>query len=98
MVEWFRRSDVKIKTVDKKEIAAGLWVKCPRCNQVTYQRELEKNKHVCNACNHHFRMSSKNYFKLLIVEMIYVLNFLQFLQIQVLFMVMFKDKQYIMMN
>ena len=71
MVEWFRRSDVKIKTVDKKEIAEGLWVKCPRCNQVTYQRELEKNQHVCNACSHHFRMSSKNYFKLLIGDVDY---------------------------
>lgn len=66
MVEWFRRSDVKIKTIDKKEIAEGLWVKCPRCNQVIYQRELEKNQHVCRSCSHHFRMSSNNYFSLLL--------------------------------
>ncbi len=66
MVEWFRRSDVKIKTIDKKEIAEGLWIKCPGCNQVIYQRELEKNQHVCVSCSHHFRMSSDKYFNLLL--------------------------------
>ena len=59
-------STTALKTIDKKEIAEGLWVKCPLCNQVIYQRELEKNQHVCRSCSHHFRMSSNNYFSLLL--------------------------------
>ena len=66
MVEWFRRSDVKIKTTEKKNIAEGLWIKCPQCNEVIYNKELEKNQYVCIACNHHFRMNSNKYLKLLI--------------------------------
>ena len=66
MVEWFRRSDVKIKTTEKKNIAEGLWIKCPQCNEVIYNKELEKNQYVCISCNHHFRMNSDKYLKLLI--------------------------------
>ena len=66
MAEWFRRSDVKIKTVDKKDTAEGIWVKCPRCSQVIYRQELRKNQHVCMSCSHHFRISSSEYFKLLL--------------------------------
>ena len=53
MVQWFRRSDVKIKTTEKKNIAEGLWIKCPKCNEVIYKKELEKNQFVCISCNHH---------------------------------------------
>ena len=66
MVEWFRRSDVKIKTTERKNIAEGLWVKCPHCNEVIYNKVLKENQFVCSACNHHFRMGSKNYFTLLL--------------------------------
>ena len=43
MVEWFRRKSEKIKTLDKKEIAEGLWLKCPQCKEVVYRKMLEKN-------------------------------------------------------
>ena len=66
MVEWFRRSDVKIKTTEKKNIAEGLWIKCPHCNEVIYNKVLRENQFVCNACSHHFRMGSENYFHLLL--------------------------------
>ncbi len=68
MTEWFRRSSDKIKTFSKRDTAEGMWVKCPRCDQVIYKRELLKNKYVCIACSHHFRISSKEYFNLLLDE------------------------------
>jgi len=71
MVEWYRRSDVKIKTTDKKEIAEGLWIKCPKCNQMIYKKELERSLYVCNNCFHHFRMSSKEYFSILLDDLNY---------------------------
>ena len=66
MVEWFRRSDVKIKTTERKNIAEGLWIKCPQCNEVIYNKILQENEFVCSSCNHHFRMGSEKYFKLLL--------------------------------
>ena len=66
MVEWFRRSDVKIKTTERKNIAEGLWIKCPQCNEVIYNKVLKENQFVCSSCTHHFRMGSEKYFSLLL--------------------------------
>jgi len=66
MTEWFRRQSEKIKTLDKKEIAEGLWLKCPRCREVVYRKMLEDNHYMCTSCTHHFRISSNDYIHLLI--------------------------------
>ncbi len=66
MAEWFRRSADKIKTFDKRDTAEGIWIKCDRCAQVIYRKELEKNNHVCPSCSHHFRIRSEEYFRLLL--------------------------------
>ena len=65
MAEWFRRSAEKIITYDKREIAEGTWIKCPKCRSVLYHKQLEKNSHVCTNCSHHFRMKSNHYIQLL---------------------------------
>ncbi|MAJ43456.1 MAG: acetyl-CoA carboxylase carboxyl transferase subunit beta [Candidatus Marinimicrobia bacterium] len=65
MAEWFRRSAEKIITYDKREIAEGTWIKCPKCSTVIYHKQLEKNYHVCISCSHHFRMKSTDYIQLL---------------------------------
>ena len=65
MAEWFRRSAEKIITYDKREIAEGTWIKCPKCRTVLYHKQLEQNNHVCISCSHHFRMKSGYYIKLL---------------------------------
>ncbi len=66
MAEWFRRSATKIKTYDKKDTTEGIWVKCSRCGQVIYRKELAKNHHVCPSCSHHFRISIDDYLHLLL--------------------------------
>ncbi|GEM_PF-1962 len=33
-----------------------LWVKCTRCGELLYQRELTKNLQVCHKCQYHFRL------------------------------------------
>lgn len=45
---------------NKREIPDGLWVKCDRCNQIIYHKELSKNLNVCPKCEYHFRMSAKD--------------------------------------
>jgi acetyl-CoA carboxylase carboxyl transferase subunit beta len=45
---------------NRREIPDGLWVKCDRCNQIIYHKELSKNLNVCPKCDYHFRMSAKD--------------------------------------
>ena len=65
MAEWFRRKSEKIKTSDKREIAEGMWLKCPQCQEVVYRKMLEENHFICTNCTHHFRITSDNYIQLL---------------------------------
>ena len=66
MDEWFRRKSEKIKTLDKKEIAEGMWLKCPHCREVVYRKMLEENHYICTSCTHHFRINCDNYIQLLV--------------------------------
>ena len=65
MSEWFRRKSDKIKTFDKKDTEHGQWQKCPSCSEVLYYKSLQDNNFICTICTYHFRISSKDYFKLL---------------------------------
>jgi len=66
MAEWFRRKSEKIKTLDKREIAEGMWIKCPQCQEVVYRKMLEENHFICTSCTHHFRITSDDYIQLLL--------------------------------
>ncbi len=66
MAEWFRRQSAKIKTKDKREIAEGMWLKCPQCHEVLYRTMLEESNYVCTNCTHHFRINSDDYIQLLV--------------------------------
>ena len=65
MAEWFRRKTDKIKTFDKRDTEQGQWQKCPSCGEVLYFKSLKNNNFICTICTYHFRISSKEYFKLL---------------------------------
>lgn len=52
--------------LEKKEIPDGLWVKCNRCAQISYHKDIERNLKVCPKCNFHFRISAKERLKLLV--------------------------------
>ncbi len=41
------------------QIPDDLWVKCPRCGELVYSRELERNLRVCPKCSHHFRLAAR---------------------------------------
>jgi acetyl-CoA carboxylase carboxyl transferase subunit beta len=43
----------------KKEIPEGLWVKCPKCSTMLYDKELDENLKVCQHCHHHFPIGSR---------------------------------------
>ena len=71
MTEWFRRKSEKIKTFDKREIAEGMWVKCPGCSEVVYRKALQEQNYVCIGCSHHFRITSSDYINLLVDDIEY---------------------------
>ena len=43
----------------KKEIPEGLWTKCPKCAEMIYDSELDKNLKVCPKCSHHFPIRAR---------------------------------------
>jgi len=43
----------------KRDIPEGLWTKCPKCNAMVYDKELDENLKVCPKCHHHFPISSR---------------------------------------
>jgi len=52
----------------KKEVPAGLWMKCTHCEQMLYRDEVEKNLNVCPKCNYHFRIESDTRIQYLVDE------------------------------
>ena len=63
---WFSRKDNKMQVNQKKSIPDDLWLKCPFCSEILYKPELANNHSVCRHCNHHFRISPKEYLKLIL--------------------------------
>jgi acetyl-CoA carboxylase carboxyl transferase subunit beta len=48
-----------------KEVPDNLWQQCPKCNEMVFHRELEKNLRVCTHCGHHLRMPVRDRLKML---------------------------------
>ncbi|HTK07318.1 MAG TPA: acetyl-CoA carboxylase, carboxyltransferase subunit beta [Ktedonobacteraceae bacterium] len=46
--------------------AGNLAVKCPKCKEIIYGRDWEKNLKVCPRCNHHFRLPARERIALLL--------------------------------
>lgn len=59
-MDWFKRKK-GIAGAEKKSIPDGLWVKCDQCGEIVYRPELQKRMYVCDKCDHHFRVTSKEY-------------------------------------
>ena len=66
-MDWFKRikEGITTKTSQKKEMADGLWIKCPKCKIITSKDDLISNLHVCHNCDHHHRIGSEEYFAIL---------------------------------
>ena len=45
----------------KRDIPEGLWSKCPRCESLIYDRELDDNLKVCPKCEHHFTLTVRDW-------------------------------------
>src|SRR3954464_13900992 len=58
---WFKKARKQLAAAPKAKwsrVPEGLWVKCPGCSQIIYNKDLDKNQQVCPKCAHHFRISA----------------------------------------
>ena len=58
---WFKKTRKPIASASSEKpsrVPEGLWVKCPSCAQIIYNKDLEKNLSVCPKCAHHFRLGA----------------------------------------
>jgi len=56
---WFTKTRKPMAPTDKvSRVPEGLYVKCPGCTQVIYNKDLAANLGVCPRCAHHFKMSA----------------------------------------
>jgi acetyl-CoA carboxylase carboxyl transferase subunit beta len=65
---WFKktRKPIASSTAEKpSRVPEGLWVKCPGCTQLIYNKDLEASLNVCPKCGHHFRIGAADRLKAL---------------------------------
>jgi acetyl-CoA carboxylase carboxyl transferase subunit beta len=61
LFDWFanrRKSGSTNLERQEREIADGLWHKCPKCGVLSYTKDLKANQMVCADCGHHNRVDS----------------------------------------
>lgn len=65
---WLQRRKHVHEMIER--IPTGMWQKCenPKCNQMIYNKQLEKNLRVCPHCNHHFRLTGRERIAMLLDE------------------------------
>lgn len=50
---WFSRKQKQSSTPSAPD---GLWSKCPRCSEISFARDVEKNWHLCPKCDYHHKL------------------------------------------
>ncbi len=56
---WFKKARRPIaSSAVQNRMPEGLWVKCPSCGKILYEKDLVKNLLVCSKCGHHLRMTA----------------------------------------
>jgi acetyl-CoA carboxylase carboxyl transferase subunit beta len=66
---WFKKDRKPIVTPAKEKpsrVPEGLWVKCPDCSQIIYNKDLVTNLNVCPKCVHHFRVNAVERLRMLL--------------------------------
>jgi acetyl-CoA carboxylase carboxyl transferase subunit beta len=63
---WFKKTRKPIAAKEKaSRVPEGLWVKCPGCTQIIYNKDLATNLNVCPKCAHHFRIGAADRLRML---------------------------------
>src|SRR5919201_3516269 len=51
---------LRIPFVRREEFPAQMWTKCPSCEEMLFNKQLERNLSVCMKCGHHFRIGARD--------------------------------------
>ena len=64
---WFKKTRTPMAATKEKasRVPEGLWVKCPDCAQIIYNKDLTTNLNVCPKCSYHFRINATERLKML---------------------------------
>lgn len=75
-MSWFKRENGEFDPnstnegagddAEKRVRTEGLWIKCLGCRQTIWKADLEANLNVCPKCQHHFKVSARQRFDLLL--------------------------------
>ena len=62
---WFKkvRKPIAAPADKASRVPEGLWIKCPSCAQVIYNKDLAASLNVCPKCAHHFRITASERLK-----------------------------------
>ena len=55
---WFNINEKKVKKA-VENMPDGIWTKCPGCDEILFNKDLEKSLKVCTKCGHHFRLTAE---------------------------------------
>jgi acetyl-CoA carboxylase carboxyl transferase subunit beta len=71
---WFKKDRAPKEPREGRlsKVPEGLWVKCDRCRQILYNKELARNFKVCPKCGFHFRLSAPERLRMLFDDEEYV--------------------------
>lgn len=67
-MSWLNRVRNSLPFVAKRETADNLWIKCPSCSEMLFQKEYAKVHKVCPSCDHHGRLTADERLALLLDE------------------------------
>lgn len=56
------------RTMAKRGVPEGLWIRCPQCKGTIFRKEMEARLCVCPDCRHHFYLPARERIKQLIDE------------------------------
>jgi acetyl-CoA carboxylase carboxyl transferase subunit beta len=59
--DWFKRKQKTKETAyvrERLDIPGNLWVKCYKCNQAIFAKDLDANLKVCHKCGYHFKLTA----------------------------------------
>jgi acetyl-CoA carboxylase carboxyl transferase subunit beta len=64
---WFKKVRKPIEPSPDKasRVPEGLWVKCPSCAEIIYNKDLVATTNVCPKCAHHFRLTAAERLRML---------------------------------
>lgn len=67
MKELFRRTGKSFSSNQNRTdaIPDDIWVKCPSCGEIIYQKQLNENLKVCPKCGYHMRLTAREWLGIL---------------------------------